>query len=137
MFGQQRDAGVCVVEHELMRPPDADTARQAVEVLRGWVIDGHPQYSLFPTLWKDDLPSWGRFLADTANHLANAIAEATGRDRQQILAAIVSAFAQELAEGTRTHEGQFQEGPAEPGAAADRGGTKPKKGTRSPRRRGG
>jgi hypothetical protein len=125
------------VEHELMRPPDVDTAKQAIEVLRGWIIDGHPQYSLFPTVWKDDLPSWGRFLADTANHLANAIAEATGRDRQTVLVAIVSAFVQELAEATRTHEGQFHESQAEAGAAADRGGTKRLRGSRSPRRRGG
>jgi len=104
-----------------MRPPDVDTAQQAVELIRGWIVDGHPQYSLFPTVWKDDLPSWGRFLADTANHLANAIAEDTGSDRQQIMAAIVSAFIQELTEATRTHEGQFHERPDEPGGAADSG----------------
>lgn len=95
--------------HELMRPPDAATAEQAVEILRGWIIDGHPQYSLFPTVWKDDLPSWGRFLADTANHLANAIAENTDRGRQQVLAAIVTAFIQELTDATGTHEGQFHD----------------------------
>jgi hypothetical protein len=125
------------VEHELMRPPDLDTAKQAVEVLRGWIIDGHPQYALFPTIWKDDLPSWGRFLADTANHVADAVAEDTGRDRQQVLAAIVSAFVQELTEKSRTHEGQFHERQAEPGATPDRGGIGRQQGKRYPRRRGG
>jgi hypothetical protein len=106
------------MKRELMRPPDVETAQQAVELLRGWIIDGHPQYSLFPTVWKDDLPSWGRFLADTANHLANAIAEDTGRDRQGILTAIATAFFQELTEGTGTHQGQFHERPPEPGDGA-------------------
>lgn len=96
-----------------MKPPDVDTAQQAVELLRGWIIDGQPQYALFPTVWKDDLPSWGRFLADTANHIANAIADDTRRDRQQILSAIVSAFNQELNDKTGMHDGQFHERQAE------------------------
>jgi hypothetical protein len=93
--------------HELSRPPDADSAEQAVELLRGWIIDGQPQYALF-TIWKDDAPSWGRFLADTANHLADAISADGGGDRQQILNAIVSEFNQEIVEATWTHEGQFR-----------------------------
>ena len=92
-----------------MHPPDADAADEAVELLRGWIIDGHPQYALFPTVWKDDPASWGRFLADTANHLANAIAEDTGRDRADILGSIVTAFSRELEEQTRTHSGEFRD----------------------------
>lgn len=68
---------------ELKLPPDAKTAKQAVELLRGWIIDGHPQYALFPTVWKDDLDSWGRFLADTARHISNAVAEDTGRNSDE------------------------------------------------------
>jgi hypothetical protein len=104
------------VKRELIQPPDVETAKLAVEILRGWIIDGHPQYSLLPSVWEDDLPSWGRFLADTANHLANAIAEDTGRDREQILVAIKTAFLEELTVPTGTHEGQFHERPDEPGA---------------------
>jgi hypothetical protein len=104
---------------ELMRPPDAETAAQAVELLRGWIIDGQPQYSLFPSVWNDDLPSWGRFLADTAHHLANAIAEETGHDRRQILGAIGSAFFAELTNTTSPHEGQFHARPAEAGDSHD------------------
>ena len=94
---------------ELMRPPDADSAEQAIELLRGWIIDGHPQYALFPTLWKNDLPSWGRFLADTARHVSNAIAEDTGRDPNAILAAIITAFTDEIKEPVNQHEGQFHQ----------------------------
>ncbi len=93
--------------HELMRPPDAENAQQAVEVLRGWIIDGQPQYVLFPTVWKDDLPSWGRFLADTARHITNAISEATGGDPDTTLRAIVLAFASEIGEPVNEHDGQF------------------------------
>ena len=94
-----------------MRPPDAENAKQAVELLRGWIIDGHPQYMLLPAIWNDDLPSWGRFLADTAAHLANAIAENTGRDRNQILGAIASSFFAEMTNTTATHEGDFLDRP--------------------------
>jgi len=95
------------VRRELMRLPDAETAEQAVELLRGWIIDGQPQYALLPTVWKDDLPSWGRFLADTARHISNAIAEKTGRDPQEILGAIVAAFGDEVRDPINEHDGQF------------------------------
>ena len=97
------------MKRELMLPPDAETARQAVELLRGWIIDGHPQYSLFPTVWKDDLSSWGRFLADTASHIANAIAEDGGGDSHEILKVITTAFIQEVTDPIGKHEGQFHE----------------------------
>src|SRR5438445_6672726 len=103
-FGRERDAGGRVLKRELMRPPDAETAQQAVELLRGWIIDGHPQYSLFPTVWKDDLSAWGRFLADTASHIANAIAEDTGGDSNAILTSIITAFIQEVTDPTGKHE---------------------------------
>src|SRR5258708_37653753 len=97
------------MKRELMLPPDAETAQQAVEVLRGWIIDGQPQYSLFPTVWKDDLSSWGRFLADTAKHVANAIAEATGDEPEAILQQIVAGFTAEITQPINEHEGQFYE----------------------------
>jgi hypothetical protein len=90
-----------------MVPPDAEAAEQAVELLRGWIIDGQPQYVLFPTAWKDDLPSWGRFLADTARHVTNAIAEETGRDPSEILETIIAAFTSEVCGPINEHEGQF------------------------------
>jgi hypothetical protein len=96
------------MKRELIAPPDVRKARQAVELLRGWIIDGEPQYSLFPTIWNDDLPSWGRFLADTACHIANAIGEDTGRDSKDVLKAIAESFIHELKEPTGTHEGVFQ-----------------------------
>jgi hypothetical protein len=92
--------------------PDAKTAKQAVEVLRGWIIDGHPQYSLFPTVWKNDLDSWGRFLADTARHISNAIAEDTSRNPEEILQAIKLAFIREMDSPINTHEGEFHRGDA-------------------------
>lgn len=94
---------------ELMLPPDAETAEQAVELLRGWIIDGHPQYSLLPTVWKDDLDSWGCFLADTARHITNAVAENTGRDSEEILRTIKLAFMREINDPQNTHEGEFHD----------------------------
>lgn len=95
---------------QLMLPPDAETAEQAVELLRGWIIDGQPQYSLFPTVWKNDLDSWGHFLADTAQHISTAIAEETGGNRAEILRAIALAFTREIENSINTHEGEFHDG---------------------------
>ncbi len=95
-----------------MIPPDARTANQAVELLRGWIIDGHPQYSLFPTIWKNDLDSWGRFLADTAQHISNAIADDTSQDPEEILRAIKFAFIQEMDNPINSHKGEFHRGDA-------------------------
>jgi len=91
---------------ELMVPTDAKSAVQAVELLRGWIIDGQPQYVLFPDVWNDDVASWGRFLADTANHIADAIARDTGRDRQEVFGQIVESFLRAFAED-RPREGEF------------------------------
>jgi hypothetical protein len=92
---------------ELIKPPDAESARVAVEMLRGWVIDGQPQYVLFPTAWNDDLPSRGRFLADTARHVANALSDVTGSRSDDILRIIVESFEKEINDPHNEHEGGF------------------------------
>lgn len=92
---------------ELIVPPDAKETDHAVELLRGWIVNGRPQYVLLPTVWKNDLASWGRFLADTANHVANAIAEDTGRNREEVLNEIKTSLFHHLQLDNRWHEGQF------------------------------
>jgi Domain of unknown function (DUF5076) len=97
------------VIRELMLPPDTKTAEQAVELLRGWIIDGQPQYALLPSVWNNDLESWGRFLADTARHISNAIAEDTNRNAVEILEGIMLAISREIVNPTGKHEGTFHE----------------------------
>jgi hypothetical protein len=93
---------------ELPIPPDAHTAKQAVEIFRAWIIDGPLQCSLFPTVWKDDPSTWGMLLADAASHIANALQEECGLDRETILQSIKLAFVSELENATDEREGAFQ-----------------------------
>ncbi len=93
---------------ELTIPPDSKIASQAVEVIRGWIIDGQLQCSLFPTIWKDDPGTWGLILADAAIHIANALKEECGLDREKVIQEIKSIFVAELESPTDEHEGEFQ-----------------------------
>jgi hypothetical protein len=95
------------MKRELVIPPDAEGAEQAVELFRGWIIDGGFQCSLFPTVWEDELGSWGQFLADGAIHVSNAIAEKSGRDPRDVLAEIARAFFKEVSEPTGIREGEY------------------------------
>ena len=94
---------------ELTIPPDAHSAQQAIEVCRGWVIDGCLQCSIFPTLWKDDPGIWGVLLGDLANHISNAIAEETGQARVEIYKRICEILIVELKTPSDKHEGTFVE----------------------------
>jgi hypothetical protein len=72
----------------LPHPPDAEQDEDSLEMLRGWVVDGRLQVSLAAWVWRDEPGEWGRLLADSACHLADAISEETGKDRGQVYLAI-------------------------------------------------
>ncbi len=95
--------------NELPIPPDAKTAKQAVEVFRGWIIDGPLQCSLLPTLWKENHSTWGILLADVATHIANALHEEYGLDRQEVIHNIKKVFMAELANPSDSPEGGLPE----------------------------
>lgn len=92
---------------ELPIPPDSQNAEQAVEVFRGWIIDQRLQCSLRPTVWAETPGMWGILLADAANHIANAIAEETGKDSQELLSEISRVFLAENESPTDECEGKF------------------------------
>jgi hypothetical protein len=92
---------------ELSIPPDAHKADRAIEVFRGWLIDDGLQCSLLPGVWKDQWEGWGILLADAAHHMADALADSTGKPRPVIMAKIVKALLRELSEPTDEHTGEF------------------------------
>ncbi|MBN9063777.1 MAG: DUF5076 domain-containing protein [Rhizobiales bacterium] len=92
--------------HERRIPPDAHTAEEAHEILRGWLIDGCLQCSLLPSAFPEPF-GWGIFLADVAHHVANALAESEGTDRTQALQAITRAFNVEMRTPTDHHTGEY------------------------------
>jgi hypothetical protein len=69
-------------------PPDAEQDPNAIEMIRGWIVDGELQISLAAWVWADEPQEWGRLFADSTCHLADAISSETGKDRDEIFRAI-------------------------------------------------
>jgi hypothetical protein len=65
-------------------PPDAEQDEDSLEMLRGWVVKGELQIILAAWVWKETPEEWGRLLADSANHLADAISKKTGNNREDV-----------------------------------------------------
>ncbi len=83
---------------ELEPPPTVHRAARAMELARIWIVDGNQHVRLSANMW-DDPGAWGIMLVDLAKHVANAYEE-RGRDRQEVLERILSAFAAELESAT-------------------------------------
>ena len=93
---------------ELPKPPETQTAAEAMEVIRAWIVDGALHVSLMPTAFEEK-EVWGILLADVTNHVANALADATGLDRGKTVAAIAKLYNSELAQPTDEPTGEFIE----------------------------
>ncbi len=76
---------------QLHMPDDVEKAAEAIEVVRGWVIDKHLQCSISASVFADHA-QWGVLLADLAQHIAGAMHEVHKVDQQETLQKIVTAF---------------------------------------------
>ena len=63
----------------------------ARELLRAWAASGAQHVSLAAGVWADPA-AWGLFLVDVARHVANAYAQAEGRDAAQVMGRIREAL---------------------------------------------
>jgi hypothetical protein len=77
-------------------PEDAIDSPNALEVLRGWVVGGDLQVSLAFEAFGNNPAVWGQLLAETAVHVADAMASEGYGDRQAILTAIHSSLLENL-----------------------------------------
>ena len=94
-------------------PPAAETDPEALEMIRGWIIQGSLQISLAAWVWKDEPQTWGRMLAEAAGHLADAIAKDTGGRRDIVFAKIRGSVIANLDDLPDTLQGDFVGGPAQ------------------------
>ena len=97
----------------LRHPPDAEKDEDSLEMIRGWVVDGELQISLAAWVWADEPAQWGRLLADSACHLADAISKETGKNRDEIFRAISDSLVHHLQHPPDNLEGEHVE-PVEP-----------------------
>ena len=94
---------------ELKVPPAAVDDPKAVEILRLWVAQGGEWVTVNPHFWRDrdfsEEWAWGLFLSDTIKHVANAINELSGKDKQKVIAEIRASFEAELEKPTSAVRG--------------------------------
>jgi Domain of unknown function (DUF5076) len=73
-------------------PDDAVDHDQAIEVLRGWVVDGDLQVSLAFEAFGNNPDLWGQLLAETAVHIADAMSVEGYGDRKTLFAKLQSSL---------------------------------------------
>ena len=88
--------------NELDIPDGVRTAEQAVEVFRAWVADGALHVVFDPETFRHDAGEWGRLLADSAHHIADAVAMDGQMSRAEALKAIRGGFECAFAEEANT-----------------------------------
>ena len=87
------------MDRELTIPPAVEEDPSAFEILRVWGAKGEQHVSIFWDLW-DDPSTWGIMLADLAGHVANALHQERGLDRNDVLAQIRLMFNKEVQDPT-------------------------------------
>jgi hypothetical protein len=93
----------------LPHPPDAEQDEESLEMIRGWVVDGELQISLAAWVWADQPQDWGRLLADSVCHLADAISTETGKNRNEIFRVISDSLTHHLQQSPDNLEGEHVE----------------------------
>jgi len=68
----------------------------AVEVLRGWIVNGDLQVSLAFEAFGNNPEIWGQLLAETVTHLADAMSAEKYGDRDAIFTRIESSLREHL-----------------------------------------
>lgn len=96
---------------ELPIPKEAKKDRRSREMIRAWIAAQGLHCSLRVGMWQEqgiDEPSaWGILLADVTRHVANAMAEDSGKDVRETIQAIREEFLIELGKPTSEHRGRF------------------------------
>jgi hypothetical protein len=98
--------------------PEAAFADQnSVEMLRVWIAEGKLHTSLKIGMYRETMKiseesAWGRILADTARHIANALEEGYSCDAAQSLELIVSALNAEIGRPSTEVKGSFVDRPS-------------------------
>jgi hypothetical protein len=77
-------------------PEDAIDHAEAVEVLRGWIVDGDLQVSLAFEAFGNEPEIWGQLLAETAVHIADAMSAEGYGDRKVLLERLQSSLLSHL-----------------------------------------
>src|SRR3954451_16513517 len=84
----------------------------AVELLRVWIAERRLHCSIKIGMYREGMnvseeKAWGAILADIIRHIANAMEQAYGEDKENTLAAVRAAYLEELGDPTSNAKGDF------------------------------
>ena len=98
----------------LIIPPAAQRDPNSVQMLSAWIAEKGLHCSLNVGMWTaagtPEARAWGILLADTARHVANAMASSLGVAQPDALAAVLEAMHSELAQPSSRVRGSFLPG---------------------------
>jgi Domain of unknown function (DUF5076) len=96
---------------QLPVPPAAEADPRAIEMIRGWIANKGLHLSLNIGVWGKqgitEETAWGMMLADVIRHVANALQEREGSDRESTIRMIKQQLDDEIDEPTSRHRGKF------------------------------
>lgn len=93
----------------LKEPPSARASKEAVELLRAWIIDKGLQCSLSLEHFGDqEAMVWGILLSDIARHVADGLFKAQRIPAEETLRIIRTHFDQEIDAPTAPTSGAFE-----------------------------
>ena len=96
------------MSNELPIPPSARSDKEAREVVRAWVAHRGLHCSLDVDSWGNDPRTvWAILLTDVARHVADALQQTKGWDKNETVAEIRRVFNAELASPTAEPTGKF------------------------------
>ena len=97
-----------MLSSELPIPPSARSDKNAQELIRAWAAHGGLHCSLNVDKWGDrERTAWGILLTDVVRHVANALHDAKGWDRNETVREIRRVCDAELDDPTADPSGQF------------------------------
>ena|SRR5579872_2314991 len=93
---------------ELPIPPNARSDKNAHELIRAWAAHNGLHCSLSVDRWgESERTAWGILLTDVVRHVANALCEAKGWDKNETVREIRRVFNAELDSPTAEPSGKF------------------------------
>lgn len=93
---------------ELDPPDGVDQSETAVEVLRAWIGDGALLVSLNSSAFGDNVPDWGRLLAEIGHHVVKAAALNGYMQEDEAQAALREAFTSSFEAASPSMSGQLK-----------------------------
>jgi hypothetical protein len=86
--------------NDLPRPRATETAGEADEVLRVFIVDRQELAAIFPpNLYGEDVWKWGRLLAGVARYIAHAHARQNNLNPEEVLLALRVNIDEEISSG--------------------------------------